>query len=146
VEFEHYGKVWNTWAPAKCRYFVWLVANNKCWKAVRLAKREMDHLEKCPLCDQEEESIDHLLLSCVFARQFWFSLFQQLNLQEFTPQIDTISFMNWWQMVIDLPLGPRRKGLNSMIILGAWIFLETPQQMCVRCCCAKSGGRIESGQ
>jgi hypothetical protein len=39
VEFEHYGKVWKTWAPAKCRYFVWLVANNKCWTADRLAKR-----------------------------------------------------------------------------------------------------------
>jgi hypothetical protein len=94
VEFEHYGKVWKTWALAKCRYFVWLVANNKCWTADRLAKRGTDHPEKCPLCDQEEESIDHLLLSCEFTRQFWFSLFQQLNLPEFTPQIDTISFMN----------------------------------------------------
>jgi hypothetical protein len=81
----------------------------------------MDHPEKCLLCDQEEESIDHLQLSCVFARQFWFSFFQQLNLQEFAPQIDTISLMKWWQLVNDLPLGPRRKGLNSMIILGAWI-------------------------
>jgi hypothetical protein len=26
VEFEHYGKVWKTWASAKCRYFIWLVA------------------------------------------------------------------------------------------------------------------------
>jgi hypothetical protein len=61
------------------------------------------------------------LLYLFLKRQFWFSLFQQLKLPEFTPQIDTISFMNWWQMVNDLPLGPRRKGLNSMIILGAWI-------------------------
>jgi hypothetical protein len=69
VEFEYYGKIWKTWAPAKCRYFVWLVANNKCLTADRLAKRGMDHSEKYPLCDQEEESIDHLLLSCMFARQ-----------------------------------------------------------------------------
>jgi hypothetical protein len=121
VEFEHCGKVWKTWAPAKCCYFVWLVANNKCWTADRLSKRGMDHPEKYPLSDQEEESIDHLLLSCVFPMQFWFSLFQLLDQQEFTPQIDTISFMNWWQMVNDLRLGPRRKCLNSMIILGAWI-------------------------
>jgi hypothetical protein len=32
----------------------------------RLARRGMDHPEKCPLCDQEQETIDHLLLSCVF--------------------------------------------------------------------------------
>jgi hypothetical protein len=81
----------------------------------------MDHPEKCPLCDQEEENIDHLVVSCVFARQFWFSLFQHLQLQEFAPQMDTISFMEWWRMINKLPLGPRKKGLNSTIILGAWI-------------------------
>jgi hypothetical protein len=32
-------------------------------------------------------------------------------------------------MVNDLPLGPRRKGLNSMIILGAWILWKD----CNRC-------------
>jgi hypothetical protein len=40
---------------------------------------------------------------------------------EFAPQMDTISFMEWWRMINELPLGPRKKGLNSTIILGAWI-------------------------
>jgi hypothetical protein len=30
VEFEHYERVWKTWAPAKCRYFLWLVTQKKC--------------------------------------------------------------------------------------------------------------------
>jgi hypothetical protein len=42
-----------------------------------LARRGLDHPDKCPLCDQEEESIDHLLVSCVFARQFWLTLLQR---------------------------------------------------------------------
>jgi hypothetical protein len=29
--------------------------------------------------------------------------------------------MDWWRRMGDLPLGPRKKGLNSMIVLGAWI-------------------------
>ena len=38
------------------------------------------HPAACPLCDQEEESIQHLLLSSVFAQQVWFIIFQWLGL------------------------------------------------------------------
>jgi hypothetical protein len=69
VDFEPYERIWQTWAPAKCRFFVWLVAHKKFWTADQLAKRGMNHPENCPLCNQEE-NIDHLLVSCVFTRQF----------------------------------------------------------------------------
>lgn len=35
-------------------------------------------------CD--EETIDHILVLCVFAREFWYQLFSQFGLQIFTPQ------------------------------------------------------------
>jgi hypothetical protein len=38
------------------------------WTADRLARHGMDHPDKCPLCDQEEETIDHLLVSCKCSR------------------------------------------------------------------------------
>jgi hypothetical protein len=56
------------------------VAHNKCWTADRLARWGLDHPDKCPLCDQVEESIDHLLVSCVFAMQFWLTLLQRVQL------------------------------------------------------------------
>jgi hypothetical protein len=93
---------------------------NKCWTADRLEKRGMDHPEKCPLCDQEEENIDHLLLSCVFTRQFWFSFLQRVNLQELAPQLENISFMEWWRKIDEESQGSVQKGLNSLIILGVW--------------------------
>jgi hypothetical protein len=37
MKFEPYERIWKTWAPAKFRFFVWLVAHNKCWIADRLA-------------------------------------------------------------------------------------------------------------
>jgi hypothetical protein len=55
--FAPYQKIWKTWAPAKCRFFLWLVAHKKCWTADRLACHGMDHPDKCPMCDQEEETI-----------------------------------------------------------------------------------------
>jgi hypothetical protein len=30
LEFEPYERTWQTWAPAKCRFFIWLVAHKKC--------------------------------------------------------------------------------------------------------------------
>jgi hypothetical protein len=45
-------------------FFIWLVAQNRCWTADRLAKRGLNHPNKCPLCDQNAESINHLLVSC----------------------------------------------------------------------------------
>jgi hypothetical protein len=43
-------------------------------------KGRTPHPAACPLCDQEEESIQHLLLSSVFAQQVWFIIFQWLGL------------------------------------------------------------------
>lgn len=78
---------------------MWLVAHNRCWTADRFAKRGLSHSEKCPLCDHEEETINHLLLSCVFARQTWFEILQGLGLQELAPQSEDPSFEEWWHKV-----------------------------------------------
>jgi hypothetical protein len=56
----------------------------------------MEHPERCLLCDQQRETIDYLLTCCVFARDFWFQLLQQINLQQLEPQPHDGSFMNWW--------------------------------------------------
>ncbi|XP_022684049.1 uncharacterized protein LOC111257920 [Setaria italica] len=114
------GKDMEDWAPDKCKFFMWLVAHNKCWTADRLAKRGLPHLEQCPFCDQEEETIDHLLLSCVFARQTWFEVLQKLGLQVLVPQTEDISFEDWWNKVSSMVNGQFKQGLNSTIILVAW--------------------------
>jgi hypothetical protein len=70
VIFPHHKKIWKTWALPKCCFFIWLVAQNRLWTADRLAKRGLIHPEKCPFCDQEDETIDHLLVTCSFSREF----------------------------------------------------------------------------
>jgi hypothetical protein len=47
------------------------------------------HHKKCLLCDQEEETISHLLVSCVFSRAFWFELFQKFGLQNLAQLLPT---------------------------------------------------------
>lgn len=67
-------------------FFMWLVAHNPCWTADRLARRGLPHPDKCPLCDQEYECIEHLLIGCVFSRQFWFDILDRFGLANLTPQ------------------------------------------------------------
>jgi hypothetical protein len=35
--FEHWKRIWKSWAPPKCCFFLGLVAHNRCWRVDRLA-------------------------------------------------------------------------------------------------------------
>jgi hypothetical protein len=120
ILFRPYERIWKSWAPPKCRFFMWLVAHNRCWTADRLARRGLQHPDKCVLCDQEEEDIQHLLIGCVVARQVWFSLFHQIGFSQLAPMPTKASFDIWWENVEATSTGDTRKGLNSLVILGAW--------------------------
>jgi hypothetical protein len=56
----------------------------------------------------------------VFARQFWFELLQIFGLATLAPQPDDPFFDAWWDKAVLTVSGDTRKGLNSLIILGAW--------------------------
>jgi hypothetical protein len=120
VQFNPWERIWKSWASGKCKFFLWLATHNKCWTADRLAMRGFAHPEHCPLCDQEEETIDHLLLSCVFSRQIWFYVLEKFGLQALAPQPDEHSFEEWWDQASRRIPVQVSKGLNSIVILVAW--------------------------
>jgi hypothetical protein len=93
---------------------------NRCWTPDRLEKRGLPHPVVCPLCDQEQETIQHLLITCIFACQFWHSLLSPFALGHLTPTIDAPSFAEWWKQVELRVHKSTKKELNSAIILGAW--------------------------
>lgn len=96
ITFEPRKQIWKSWAPGNCRMFIWLGIRNRCWTADRLENRGLPHPEQCPLCDQEGETVQHILTSCVFARQFWFEILQPLNLSSLVPSRRIRSFAEWW--------------------------------------------------
>ena len=69
IEANGATQIWRSRAPATGKVFAWLAARNRCWTADRLQRRHLPHPSACPFCDQAQETIDHLLLGCVFARQ-----------------------------------------------------------------------------
>jgi len=120
IQSEPWKRLWKAWAPNKCKIFVWLAIRNRCWTADRLLKRGLPHPDHCPLCNQEDETAQHILTSCVFGWQFWFSIFQPLNLSALVPTRRTISLQDWWKKSWKVPT-QHRKGFNSLVILGVWI-------------------------
>jgi hypothetical protein len=74
-----------------------VACHNRCWTADQLARNGLPHPACYPLCDREE-TINHLLISCTFARKFWFHLLHKVGPNNLSPQQDEISFDNWWLM------------------------------------------------
>ena len=76
---------WENRAPLQCRFFTWLAVRNRCWTSDRLARRGLPHQEVCPLCDQEDETMNHIMLQCAFSRSFWLQICMALGKPEWTP-------------------------------------------------------------
>jgi len=104
TEFRPNILIWRSWAPRNCKFILCLVAHNCCWTADWLARRGLHHLEHCPLCDQEDETIQHLMTQCVFSRQFWHLLLGHLGLSVLASTTGRhriflnggSEFLTWW--------------------------------------------------
>ena len=86
IRFPPWRRIWKSWAPMKCKFFIWLAVKNRCWTADRLTKRGLPHPAVCPLCDQAEETVQHILVACVFSRQVWAVILHKLGLGSLAPQ------------------------------------------------------------
>jgi hypothetical protein len=117
--FEPWKGIWRSWAAPKCKTFIWL-AMNKCWTADRLKKRGLVFPVSCVLCDQDDETVQHILSNCVFARQFWHSIISLIGLAAVVPKYSDVCFDDWWREASSKIVKGKSKGFNSLVILGAW--------------------------
>jgi len=51
-----FATVWMSWAPLRCKFFLWL---DRCWTVDKLARQGLPYQPCCPLCDHNEEDIEH---------------------------------------------------------------------------------------
>ena len=81
-------------APAKCKFFVWLVLHDRCWTADRRKRCGLQDDDTCVLCNQMSETIDHLLLGCSHEKSFKALL--RFSWEAVTPNIQISNFADWW--------------------------------------------------
>jgi hypothetical protein len=99
-------------------FFLWLAMKNRYWTADSLGKRGLPHPMVCLLCDQEQETIQHLLKSCIFARQFWHNLSSPFGLGHHAGYWCSFLHKVVETSGVSCPKSTR-KWLKSAIILGA---------------------------
>lgn len=80
IKFSPWKRIWKSWAPSNCKFFMWLAINNRCWTSDRLARRGLPHQPACPFCDQADKTINDILSSCVLIREVWSCILKWLRI------------------------------------------------------------------
>ena len=109
---------WKCQAPTTCKLFTWLALKDRCWTSDRLARTGLLHQDACPLCDQEDETINHVLLTCVFARSTWAVVCAALGKPEWMPTVQ--DSLHTWLRDKQGPSNLRCKDLHTIFILTLW--------------------------
>jgi hypothetical protein len=65
------SSMWKALAPIKCKFFTWLIIQNRVWSLDRLAHRCWPHNLSYPLCRRTEETTHHLLVECRYTKRIW---------------------------------------------------------------------------
>ena len=63
--------IWNPIVPPKLGFFAWEASWGKVLTLDQLKRRGIPLVNKCFLCEENEETIDHLLIHCARAKMLW---------------------------------------------------------------------------
>jgi hypothetical protein len=72
--------IWKTRAPPRVAFFVWAAALGRILTIDNLRKRHVIVIDWCYMCKGCGESIAHLLLHCLAAREIWSFIFSMFNI------------------------------------------------------------------
>jgi hypothetical protein len=71
------------------------------------------------MCLQGDETIDHLLVQCVYSREVWFKIFRWLGWARFCPTADEVFCSSRLRSRKMVPKS-HRKAFDSAVVLAAW--------------------------
>lgn len=81
-------ELWRSKVPPRVKFFGWLALHKCLWTAARRKRHGLQDQDDCVLCGQAPETVEHLILGCVFARQLWCSLLSPIGLVTLVPEHD----------------------------------------------------------
>jgi hypothetical protein len=84
--------LWKLKIPLKIKKFMWFLNNKVVLTKDNLAKRNWHGCTKCCFCDLDE-TVEHLFISCPFARIVWRMVYFTYNISR--PTNITNMFSNW---------------------------------------------------
>ena len=112
--------IWISWAILKCKIFAWLAVQHRIWSSDRRARHGLQSdPSACYTCLQDEDNTEHILIQCVYAREVWHYMFEELSLRGSIPtQADTL--LDWRLTTrVNFRKGHKR-GFDTVIIAATW--------------------------
>ena len=106
VDFP-FRSIWNPVAPPRMGFFAWEASWGKVLTLDQLKRRGRALANRCFLCEEDEEDINHLLLHCKKARMLW-DLFLSIVETSWVFPDSVIQMLLSWQ---GAPLGKKRKNI-----------------------------------
>jgi len=113
-------QIWRTAAPPRVCFFFWLVLHGRSWTADRRFRHGLQTSNTCIICDQEVETIDHILLGCYFCRQVWEPWLAKLGVQGVVVLCEEPT-MEWWIRSRKLVPKLAHRGFDSLFFLISWM-------------------------
>ena len=111
--------IWKMTAPPKVCFFFGLTLHRRCWTVDRLWRHGLQVSNAYITCDQAAETIDHILLSCCYAREVWHRCLSAAQLQAFVT-IDGECALDWWLASHKRLPKALRPAFDSLFFLVGW--------------------------
>jgi hypothetical protein len=112
-------ELWHAVVPPKVKFFFWLALHGRLWTAERRMRHGLQSHASCAMCDQLDETTDHLLCSYVFSREVWYRLLLQMGFPVMAPSPDD-SLLDWWLRTRDTFPETLRRSFDSLVLLVSW--------------------------
>jgi len=106
-------------SEVKHKFFAWLLVQSKILTADKLLARQWPCNPLCPLCNQEQETAEHLVLHCNFAKLVWEKM-EVWTQQLVRPPENGLEIVDWWQKELAQLPKQTRKTKAAMMIYCAW--------------------------
>ena len=124
---EHAMQLWKIKAPPKCKFFLWLLLQNRVWTAARLQVRGWPNEYFCQLCLRNLETAHHLFCECPTAKEIWKHVGIWAQVPSLRPENWTHeeNLQDWFVALIADTSKSARPGVGSVIVIAIWeLWLE----------------------
>lgn len=80
IKDSAFKNIWNLKLPPRACAFSWRIFKNRIPTKVNLRRRHVElPSSNCPLCDEEEETVGHVMYSCIKTRHLWWETLSWVN-------------------------------------------------------------------
>jgi hypothetical protein len=93
---EWYLNIWNWEMRLKVKLFCWLMIENRILTWDNLIKRGMIGPSRSMLCGEREEFVNHLMVECLFNKEIWNSILNELHLKRIWGGGPSSAFYREW--------------------------------------------------